>query len=78
MKGWVRWVLTSSNASGISPSDASGLLPSNAGGLLPSNASGLLPAVSDLFRRMIRRHAIAILIRLEGDGSPALVPPETR
>ena len=76
MKVWVGWVLTSSNTSEIKPSNANGLLLSNAGGLLPSNGSGLLPTVSDSFRRMIRRHAIAILIRPGEDGSPALVPLE--
>ena len=35
-----------------------------------------LDQVWDSSRRMIGRHAIAILIRHEGDGSPTLIPPE--
>ena len=37
---------------------------------------GLLPTVWDASRKIIRRHAIAILIRHGGDVSPALVPTE--
>ena len=35
----------------------------------------LLPTVWDSSRRMIRRHAIVILIHPGGDGSHALIPP---
>ena len=38
--------------------------------------NGLLQMVWDSSLRMIRRHAITILFRPGGDGSPTLVPPE--
>ena len=43
-----------------------------------SNESGLLPTVWNSSRGMIRRHAVAIFIRHEENGSSALVPPKVK